>query len=349
MDNKGINEAAKNKKDEFYTSYGDIEKEMRYYLDFNPDVFRGKAILCPCDNPNESNFTKYFLDHFEEYGIKRLISTCWSGYSDGVGYGTGTSLLDLYNQSTLDKNAVKGLILDATEGSRAIHQLNSNGDFRSDEVTGLRDESDMIITNPPFSLFREFMDWIYMSKKQFSVLGNIGCATYNNVFPHIRNRSTQLGMSITSGDREFRVPDDYPLAAAGVRVDEDGTKYIRVKGVRWYTNIPFNNDRPMLKLMTMQENRERSKHEGIRRKGYFEYDNYDALEVPFTDAIPSDYKGLMGVPITFLDKWNPNQFNVVKSRNEVRGAEFFRDGSISMAGLYVGGKAVYDRVIIRSV
>lgn len=319
---------------------------MQYYLDYDPDVFRGKTILCPCDNPQESNFTKYFLDHFEEYGIKRLISTCWSGYSDAAGYDERTTLLDLHEAAFHEEQEKKGRILDTAKGLD-IGYLDDNGDFRSEEITAYRDQADMIITNPPFSYFRQFMNWIYESKAQYSVLGNINAYTYPNIFPQLKSRTMKIGASITNGDREFRVPDDYPLTASGTRVDSEGNKYVRIKGVRWFTNIPFNDEKPWLELNTYQWNEKNNKH--LTDSGYQMYDNLQAIECPYVDTIPSDYDGLMGVPVTFLDKWNPDQFKMIGTRRQMADDMEFEDCTVkhSPGILYIDEKPVYDRVIIR--
>lgn len=192
------------------------------------------------------------------------------------------------------------------------HYLEGDGDFRSAEIKKLRDESDVIITNPPFSLFREFLAWIIEADKQFLIIGNMNAITYKEVFPLIKENKTWLGPSITSGDREFGVPDDYPINAAGWRIDKNGKKFLRIKGVRWFTNLDHGRRHQPLPLMTMADNLKYSKHKEIKGKqAYDRYDNYDAIEVPFTDAIPSDYNGVMGVPISFLDKYNPEQFEIL--------------------------------------
>ena len=217
--------------------------------------------------------------------------------------------------------------------------LDGDGDFRSDEIKKLRDEADIIITNPPFSLFREFLAWIIDANKQFIIIGNMNAITYKEVFPLIKENKIWLGESIHSGDREFGVPNSYPLNAAGYRIDEKGNKFIRVKGVRWFTNIEHGRRHQPLQLMTMAENIKYSKHKEIREKGYQKYDNYDAIEVPFTDAIPSDYGGVMGVPISFLDKYCPEQFKIVgmdDHRIIWRGR-----------GPDLNGKSIYRRIIIR--
>ncbi len=190
--------------------------------------------------------------------------------------------------------------------------LEGDGDFRSKEIRKLRDEADIIVTNPPFSLFREFVVWLMESGKQFAIIGNVNAISYKEVFPLIKDNKMWMGVSIHSGDREFGVPDTYPLEASGWRIDENGNKYIRVKGVRWFTNIDHGRRHEPLRLMTMAENFKHSKHKEIRRqKDYVHYENYDAIDIPFTDAIPSDYNGAMGVPITFLDKYCPEQFEII--------------------------------------
>lgn len=189
--------------------------------------------------------------------------------------------------------------------------LEGDGDFRSEEIIRLRDEADVIITNPPFSLFREFFAWLTQVEKDFLIIGNMNAITYKEVFPLIMMNKVWLGQTISSGDREFRVPDNYPLNAAGWRVDEVGQKYIRVKGVRWFTTLDHGRRHEPLALMSEQDNVKFSKHKQVRDVGYHSYDNYEAIEVPFTDSIPSDYSGVMGVPITFLDKYNPDQFEII--------------------------------------
>lgn len=288
MSNTTLTAAKKAKNDEFYTQYKDIDKEVSIYFDYNNDVFRDKTILLPCDDPEWSNFTKYFVDNVERFGIKKLISTSYSPNGKG-------------------KIAING---------EQWHYLNGNGDFRSAEIKRLRDEADFIITNPPFSLFREFLAWIVEANKLFAVIGNMNAITYKEVFPLIKNNKMWLGSTISSGGREFEVPDSYPLFASNWRIDENGKKFLRVKGVRWFTNIEHGRRHQPLQLMTMADNLKYSKHKEIKgASGYQNYVNYDAIEVPFTDAIPSDYDGVMGVPISFLDKYCPEQFEIVKFRH----------------------------------
>ena len=322
MANSTLSNAKAAKNDEFYTMFYDIETEMEAYLDYNPDVFRGKTVLLPCDDPEWSNFTRYFAQNFEELGLKKLISTSYA--IESKVYKTGIQLSFLETESPkFDKSKTnthgKIFVLEHdTTGDGRINlddlewdYLEGDGDFRSDEVKKLRDEADIIVTNPPFSLFREFLSWIVQAKKMFIILGNINCVTYKEVFPLIMQNKIWLGCSIHSGDREFGVPDDYPLEASGWRIDEDGRKYIRVKGVRWYTNVDHGRRHSPLSLMTKSENIKYSKHKEVRGRGYAIYDNFDAIEVPFSDSVPSDYDGVIGVPITFLDKYCPEQFEIV--------------------------------------
>lgn len=328
-DNASLGAAKNAKNDEFYTQYSDIEAEMNAYVEYNPDVFRGKTILLPCDDPEWSNFTKYFAANFERFGLKKLISTSYAK-------GAGNRQLSLFEMESplydANKHETRGKLFTLTrdkDDSGSIDTddiefssyLEGDGDFRSAEVCRLRDEADIIITNPPFSLFRPFLNWIMEGKKLFAIIGNQNAITYKEVFPLLMDNLVWLGYSIHSGDRKFNVPDDYPLEAATCGVDLDGRKYIRVKGVRWFTNIDHGGRHEPLQLDTMAHNLKFNK--SLKKKlekdfqsiGYPHYDNYDAIEVPFTECIPSDYFGLMGVPITFMDKYNPQQFEIVGSFN----------------------------------
>jgi len=322
MANSNLTQAKNAKNDEFYTQYSDIEKEMSAYLEYDENVFRGKTILLPCDDPEWSNFTKYFAQNFERFGLKKLISTSYAVESKNVNGDYQPTLFELNNpQYDESKTRVKGKIFSITSDTSGDGKIDVNdlqwtyldgdGDFRSNEINKLRDEADIIITNPPFSLFREFLAWIIEADKKFVIIGNMNAITYKEVFPLIKVNSMWLGQSISSGDREFQVPQEYPVMAAGWRIDELGNKFIRVKGVRWYTNIDHGRRHQPLSLMTMEENIKFSKHKEVKGKEYQKYDNYDAIEVPFTDAIPSDYDGVMGVPISFLDKYCPEQFEIV--------------------------------------
>ncbi len=325
MPNDSLHHAKSAKNDEFYTQYADIEAEMNAYFEYDHDVFRGKTILLPCDDPEWSNFTKYFAANFERFGLKKLISTSYAR-------GAGNEQLTLFETESplydAEKHETRGKLFTLThdtDGSGNIDTddiefsgyLEGDGDFRSAEVCKLRDESDIIITNPPFSLFREFLAWILDGGKQFAIIGNINVITYKEVFPHLKDNEIWLGYSIHSGDRKFNVPENYPLEAATCGYDVDGRKFIRVKGVRWFTNIDHGQRHEPLMLDTMAHNLKYNKK--LQKKfntelGVLEYPhyyNYNAIDVPFSECIPSDYGGVMGVSVTFLDRYNPEQFEII--------------------------------------
>ena len=356
--------AARN--DEFYTQYPDIQKEINAYLEYDSNVFRGKTVLLPCDDPEWSNFTKFFAQNFELLGLKKLISTSYAHDSKKYSIPYQPTLFETVQPYyDVDKSKTNGKIFvlerDKT-GDRRINiddlewqYLEGDGDFRSKEIRKLRDEADIIVTNPPFSLFREFMAWLMEVDKKFLVIGNMNAITYKEVFPLIMNNKVWMGVSIHSGDREFGVPETYPLEAAGWRVDEQGKKYIRVKGVRWFTNLDHGRRHEPLKLMTMAENFKHSKHKEIRgRIEYEPYINYEGVEIPYTDAIPSDYEGTMGVPISFLDKYCPEQFEIIGIGLELANMDIIRERLGKLNGgprLYVerDGELVrlYERILIR--
>lgn len=313
--NLGAAKTAKN--DEFYTQYADIQKEVNAYIEYNPDVFRGKTILLPCDDPEWSNFTKFFAQNFAFFGLKKLISTSYAIESKKYKTDWQPTLFEtenpLYN---VEKSRVKGKIFTLTHDTNHNGRIDINdlqwqylegdGDFRSAEVTALRDEADIIITNPPFSLFREFLAWIMEGGKQFLIIGNQNAITYKEVFPLIKENKIWLGKGFTGGAGHF-ISNYTDYATAG----DHKEGMIRVSGVVWFTNIDHGRRHKPLQLMTMADNIKFSRHKEIKDIGYLHYDNYDAIEVPFTDAIPSDYEGVMGVPISFLDKYCPEQFEIV--------------------------------------
>ena len=361
MANKNLSNAKNAKKDEFYTQYNVIEKEISAYLEYDPDVFRGKTVLLPCDDPEWSNFTKYFAQNFDRFGLKKLISTSYA--ADSKTYkGTYQPTLFETSDSKYDQNKTtrNGKIFTLTcdrSGDQKVnvddlewHYLVGDGDFRNDEVKKLQAESDIIITNPPFSMFREFLAWIVEASKQFIIIGNMNAITYKEVFPLIKENKVWLGPSISSGDREFQVPDDYPINAAGWRIDECGRKFLRIKGVRWFTNLDHGRRHQPLPLMTMADNLKFSKHKEIKgKKSYDRYDNYDAIEVPFTDAIPIDYESVMGVPISFLDKYNPEQFEIVGA-TESEGKGFSQglwDETSKISQPVVSKERLYKRIFIK--
>ena len=288
--------AAKN--DEFYTQWNDIESEMRAYLEYNPDAFRDKTILLPCDDPGWSNFTKYFAFNFEKFGLKKLISTSYA--ADG---GNG-----------------KVFVLEGESGPQWGH-LAGDGDFRSEEVTALRDEADMVITNPPFSLFREFMVWLVEGNVEFAVIGNMNAVTCKGVFPLFKENRLWRGATPDNGRiKWFRIPDDAPAKDSAQRTDPDGARWQDVGNSVWFTNIEHGRRHEPLVLMTMEDNLLYGSKR-VRSAGYPKYDNYDAIEVPETKAIPSDYDGVMGVPVSFLDKYSPEQFEIVWRGGDIEWAE----------------------------
>lgn len=327
MANDNLGAARKAKNDEFYTQYHDIEKEMNAYLDYNPEVFADKTVLLPCDDPEWSNFTKYFAQNFERLGLKKLISTSYAPDSKPLELNAQPTLFEMespqYDESKAVQNGKIFTLTRDTTGDGVINvddlewdYLEGNGDFRSPEVTALRNEADIIITNPPFSLFREFLAWIVDARKQFVIIGNMNAITYKESFRLIKANKMWLGQSIHSGDREFEIPTDYETHSPSLRVDENGRKYLRVDGVRWFTNLDHGRRHQSLPLMTMEDNVKFSKHREIKGFGYQKYVNFNALEVPFTDAIPSDFDGVMGVPISFFNKYNPDQFEIIGNMDD---------------------------------
>ena len=291
MANSDLNAAKKAKKDEFYTQLSDIENELRHYKEH----FRGKTVLCNCDDPRISMFFHYFAYQFEALGLKRLITTCYKNQTP-----------DLFSQHDCER-AIWLEYLGDKNGNRipdpeeiGIHELQGDGDFRSPECIELLKQADIVVTNPPFSLFREFVAQLVKFEKKFLIIGNINCVTYKEFFPLIQRNKVWLGASIHSGDRKFGVPDNYPLNAAGCGIDEKGQRFIRVKGVRWFTNLDYKQRHEDLIL-----------YREYAPELYRRYDNYDAIEVSKTNDIPRDYYGVMGVPITFMDKYSPEQFEIL--------------------------------------
>ena len=325
--NLGAAKAAKN--DEFYTQWNDIENEMQAYLEYNPNVFRGKTILLPCDDPDWSNFTKYFTEHFEQLGLKKLISTSYA--ADG---GNG-----------------KVFVLEG-ENEPQWGYLAGDGDFRSDEVTALRDEADMVITNPPFSLFREFMTWLVEGGVEFSVIGNTNAAACKEIFPLIKGNEMWLGAS-RMGAKHFALPSNAPVKAN--QHEENGVRFQKLGNIAWFTSIEHGRRREPLVLMTMEDNLLYGSKR-VRETAYVKYDNYDAIEVPEVKGIPSDYTGLMGVPISFLDKYNPEQFEIIGTSDgafaaslgvKPLGPEYKGNVGRTKLGLASTRKAVFRRIIIR--
>lgn len=310
------------KRDEFYTQYDDIKREVELYYEFNPDVFRDKVIYLPCDNPRTSNFNRYFIDNFNRFGIKRLVCSCYNPSGKGSYF--------VYDGKCKCDVEHRALNIECSE-------LEGDGDFRSEEVAALCNQADVIITNPPFSLFRSFFAWVMSSGKKFLIIGNVNCISYKEVYPHIMKDEVWLGHGIGRWISGFIVPNSYELYGTETRIDELGNRIVSSNGCLWLTNIDHGRRHQPLRLMTEAENIKASRHRDVRSVGYSKYDNCDAIEVPHTDAIPSDFKGLMGVPITFLDKYCPEQFELVRFRKGDDGKD-----------LRLNGKPTYFRILIRA-
>lgn len=349
--NKVLNKAGVAKKDEFYTQLTDIEKEMRYYRDY----FKGKTVLCNCDDPFESNFFKYFAMNFNSLGLKKLIATCYS--TSPIVY-TQLSMFDEGEIVAVDYKGKKPykVIISKVEDENGdgrvdladveyllrnkrnvLTLLEGDGDFRSEECIELLKQADVVVTNPPFSLFREYIAQLMEYEKDFIIIGNQNAITYKEIFPLFMNNQIWYGASIHSHGRDFRVPDDYPLEAYEFRIDENGIKYINVKGVRWFTNIDYKERHEKLIL-----------YKSYSPDDYPRYDNYNAIEVGKTADIPCDYDEVMGVPISFVDKYNPDQFVILGcSDNGAVPDEYKLPHFKRHNEPYVHGQKKYKRIFIR--
>ena len=320
--NRNLNAANQARQDEFYTQRRDIENEVRYYRDH----FTGKTVYCNCDDPRVSNFWKYFSDNFESLGLKRLIATCYKNQQ-----------MEMFSRHDDDKAIMLEYEGDQDGNRRAdpdeieVTHLQGDGDFRSAECIELLKQADIVVTNPPFSLFREYVAQLINYEKKFLIIGNMNAITYKEIFPLIKANKMWYGPSISSGDREFGVPDHYPLTASSSRIDEHGNRFIRVKGVRWFTNLDHykrHEDMILYKEYSPEE--------------YPKYDNYHAIEVSKTKEIPKDYDGMMGVPITFLDKYNSEQFEILGQMATTKITEF------NFGYPYISGKKKYARLLIKN-
>ena len=332
--NRTLSNAKSARQDEFYTQYGDIQKEVEAYLEFDPDTFRGKVVYCNCDDPFESNFFKYFAANFNKLGLKKLVTTSYDG-SPIAGQGT---LFPEYNEGNGKRQKPKALAFEIEEvtdvtgdGATGIEDvrlflernphtrtpLAGGGDFRSAECIALLKQADIVVTNPPFSLFREYVAQLVEHGKRFLIIGNKNAITYKEVFPLIKDNRLWLGVTPMGTDMLFDVPPG--MAEAMLETGKKGSNYKIVNGKVmgrstsvWFTNLDHGRRHRELPLMTMADNLKFSKHKEIKGKtAYDRYDNFDAIEVPFVDAIPSDYNGMMGVPVSLLDKYNPEQFEIL--------------------------------------
>ena len=385
MANENLGAAKKAKQDEFYTQYADIEKEMNAYLEYNPNVFRGKTILLPCDDPEWSNFTRYFAQNFETFGLKKLISTSYAPNSKPIDVNYQPPLFEIESEKfDEEKTRSNGKIFTLTQditGDQKINvddlewsYLEGDGDFRSEEVTKLRDEADIVITNPPFSLFRQFFSWIIEGGKQFLIIGNMNAITYSEIFPLIKENKVWLGNNsrVNGGAMFYEIPESIAnldqVREIKTNAHREKVFITRVQGVRWFTNLEHGRRLEPIQLMTEAENVKFSPNKNVKGFGYSKYENYDAIEVSRVESIPSDYRGVMGVPISFLDKYNPEQFEILGD-SQTMASElgigpvgqafvdlYYSQGNKGQIGaswpylvLKVDGKAVipYKRVLIR--
>ena len=349
--NRNLRKASKAKKDEFYTQLVDIEKELKHYKNY----LRGKVVYCNCDDPFESNFFKYFAANFNALGLKKLITT---SYNKSPIAGRQLPLFEMEGLKSIkpkdaeahriEINEVPDINKDGAIGLEDVKQLlehdanvsaplKGNGDFRSEECIKLLKQADIVVTNPPFSLFREYLAQLVEYNKKFLIIGNVNSITYKECFKLIKDNKMWLGASIHSGDREFRVPDDYPLTAAGYRIDNEGNKYIRVKGVRWWTNLDYEERHEKLVL-----------YKKYSAKEYQKYDNYNAINIDKTSEIPMNYDKVMGVPITFLDKYSPEQFELLGIMNTGEENKGIRYKGTPHGRPLVNGVEKYLRILIKT-
>jgi hypothetical protein len=378
MANNNLTSAQKAKNDEFYTQYSDIQKEIEAYLEYDSGTFRGKVVYSNCDDPFESNFFRFFALNFNRLGLKQLITTSYkpspiANTQLGL-FGDDKTIAPAKGRSKVTANK---LIINEVhdmdgDGAFNLHdiaeQLKANknnewaplegdGDFRSPECEELLKQSDIVVTNPPFSLFREYIKQLIDHNKKFVVIGNMNAITYKEIFPLIKDDKLWLGNGFHAGNAYFATPNVRSDFASGVYDEKTGL--VKFRNCHWFTNLDHGRRHQPLSLMTMEDNLKFNK----KLKGktsYNHYDNYDAIEVPFTDAIPSDYDGVMGVPISFLDRYSPEQFEVlgITDRENIHGmrtkvytredspkyGDLNRRGAIKVGNEYV---PTYARLLIR--
>ena len=362
MSHTDLSKAKKGKNDEFHTQYIDIQKEVSVYLEYNPDVFKGKVIYCNTDDPFESNFFKYFVLNFNRLGIKQLIVTSYINH-----HVVNTQLSLFSNDKPLQKlkgrpkitankfiiNDVKDIDGDGEFNLKDVTlqlkenknnewaPLKENGDFRSAECIAILKQSDIVITNPPFSLFLEYTKQLFDYNKKFLIIGNINCLTYRDIFKKIKQNEIWMGGGMGRWISGFIVPKSYELYGTETRIDENGDRIVATNNCLWLTNLDHGKRHQPISLMTIADNKKFNKKLLKKENSYKKYDNYDAIEVPYTDAIPSDYDAIIGVPITFLDKYNPDQFEIIGQMVTTKIDEF------NHGYPYVGGKKIYARILIK--
>jgi len=343
MTNKYLHNAKNAKNDEFYTLLTDIEKEMRHYREH----FKGKTVFCNCDDPYESNFFKYFALSFNAIGIKKLIATCYAGSPIA---NTQLSLFDdesednkttkvphqlIINELTDENNDtaenLEDIVISLTKNkNNTLTRLKGDGDFRSQECIELLKQSDIVVTNPPFSLFREFVSQLTEYGKKYLIIGTWNAITYKEIFKLFKENKVWLGINSNRNFSGFIVPKHYSLHGTEARIDEKGNRIVSSNNTCWFTNLDVKKRHEELTLYKRYSSKE-----------YPKYDNYDAIEVSKVVEIPMDYDGAMGVPVTFLDKYNPNQF-------EILGLDRYIEGNtMPNKRMHIQGKEIYARILIR--
>lgn len=326
--NKNLHNAKKGKNDEFYTQLEDIERELKHYKEH----FKDKVVYCNCDDPRVSNFFHYFSYNFEKLGLKKLITTCYKNQSRDL-FSNNESEKAIYLEYTGDKNGNN--MPDVEE--IGVHELQGDGDFRSKESIELLKEADIVVTNPPFSLFREYVAQLIEYDKKFVIIGHQNALTYKEIFPLIKENKLWLGYGFKGGASHF-INKHYENYATATDKKEG---MIRVSGVVWYTNLEIKKRHENLLLYKTYKGNEAD---------YPKYDNYDAIEVSKTKDIPLDYEGVMGVPITFMDKYNPEQFEILGA-TESEGKGFSNglwDENSKVSQPLINSEKVYKRLFIRN-
>ena len=371
MANKNLTNAKLEKNDEFYTQYSDIQKEIEAYLEYAPDTFKGKVVYCNCDDPFESNFFRYFVLNFKRLGLKRLITTSYKpspvANTQLELFGNDRTLKPVKGRPKITANKFIINEVGDVDGDGAFNlsdiaeQLKANkhnewspleedGDFRSEECINLLKQSDIVVTNPPFSLFREYVQQLFDYEKKFLIIGNINCISYKEVFLKIKKNEIWLGNGMGRWISGFIVPKSYDLYGTEARINENGYRIVATNSCLWLTNLDHGRRHQPLSLMTMADNKRFNKKISKKENCYKKYDNYDAIEVPYTYAIPSDYDGVMGVPITFLDKYNPEQFQILSCNDYRTNADtpYKEHGLIKDKDGTINGIATYVRLLIKS-
>ena len=326
--NKNLHKAKDSKKDEFYTQLGDIERELRYYKSH----FKDKVVYCNCDDPRVSNFFHFFSYNFEKLGLKKLIATCYKNQDMDL-FSENKSEQAIYLVYEGDKNDNK--VPDPNE--IGVKKLKGDGDFRSKECIELLKQADIVVTNPPFSLFREYVAQLIEYDKKFLIIGNINAISYKEIFKLIKENNAWLGVNMVRGISGFIVPKNYELYGSEARVDEDGNRIVATNNCLWLTNLDNAKRHEELIL-----------YKNYTPEEYPTYDNYDAINVDKTKDIPMDYKGAMGVPITFLDKFNPDQFEIIDG---IGRYSMLTGPTAETQGTYltmINGVPKYARIVIKN-